>query len=41
MQRPLPDNTQLSQETDIHVLGGIRASYEIIRGVDLLSGRTS
>jgi t-SNARE complex subunit (syntaxin) len=23
-QRPLPDNTQHSQETDIHALGGIR-----------------
>ena len=23
-QRPLPDNTQLSQETNIHILGGIR-----------------
>ena len=24
MQRPLPDNTQHSQQTDIHSLGGIR-----------------
>ena len=24
LQRPLPDNTQHSQETDIHALGGIR-----------------
>jgi len=23
-QRPLPDNTQHSQETDVHSLGGIR-----------------
>jgi hypothetical protein len=23
-QRPLPDNTQYSEETDIHALGGIR-----------------
>jgi len=25
MQRPLPDNTQQSQETDVHVPGGIRS----------------
>jgi len=24
LQRPLPDNTQHSQKTDIHALGGIR-----------------
>ena len=24
MQKPLPDNTQHSQETDIHIPGGIR-----------------
>jgi len=26
LQRPLPDNTQHSQETDIHASGGIRTT---------------
>jgi hypothetical protein len=30
MQRPLPDNTQQSQETNIHASGGIRAHNPII-----------
>jgi hypothetical protein len=31
MQRPLPDNTQHSQETDIHAPGGIRTRNSIKR----------
>jgi hypothetical protein len=31
-QRPLPDNTQHSQETDIHALGGIRTRNPSKRG---------
>jgi len=30
-QRPLPDNTQHSQETNIHALGGIRTRKPSIR----------
>jgi hypothetical protein len=30
-QRPLPDNTQHSQETDIHALGGIRTHNPSMR----------
>jgi hypothetical protein len=32
MQRPLPDNTQQSQETDLHALGGIRTRNPSKRG---------